>query len=122
MPRRKTIISHDLQTTTLEELSKNHGISYSTLARRYQRGVRGSELLKEGRICDSRSTTVLIGSEKLTLAEVARRAGLKYSTVYQRYRRGLRGADLLGADMRRQPNLTDPTPAPVHIPAGWTKS
>ena len=83
------------EVRTLAEWSELYGLLYRTIHKRYERGIRGEDLLdKENELTKSALKTEING-ETHTLEEWARRSGVQIRTLRKRYERGIRGEDLL---------------------------
>ena len=76
--------------TSIAELSRQSGISWTELDRRYKAGKRDDELIapvREAELFD-------VNGEQLTLMEASTVLGIPYSTLKGRHAQGLRGDDL----------------------------
>lgn len=75
---------------TLSQLSREYGISWSGLKRRYENGLRDDDLVEQGTI-----GAIVVNGEKTTLEALSISTGIPKPTLAGRYQKGLRGAELL---------------------------
>jgi predicted DNA-binding transcriptional regulator AlpA len=78
---------------TFRELSRLAGVSYTTIYDRYQKGLRGDELIAPKKI--KKGKPIEVEGTITTLPELSRKTGIFYQTLVRRYNKGLRGKELL---------------------------
>jgi len=89
-------VTIDGKDYTINQLSKWQHLSAQTLNNRYDRGIRGEELLEIRKHPDNRQgLKVWIDGEELTLREVAEKYKISQTCIVARYKNGYRGKDLI---------------------------
>ncbi|EHJ08411.1 hypothetical protein [Staphylococcus simiae] len=77
---------------TVLEFSLKYGVPISTILTRYNRGIRGEELII-GKI--ERAQKFDVNGEMLTIKEIAEKAGATDSAIYNRIKQGYKGDALI---------------------------
>jgi DNA-directed RNA polymerase specialized sigma24 family protein len=89
--RRHRLFEVNGKKLNLIDVSKEVGISMTTLQRRLKRGLSEQQAIssKDYRKCDRKCRLFLVNGKKLSLAEAAKEVGIAMSTIKRRLKRGL---------------------------------
>lgn len=80
---------------SLASLAKAHGLSKQLVWYRYQKGIRGNELVRPVSDIPTGKAIVVNGVAHPSISELARAHNLNIRTVRARHKRGLRGEELI---------------------------
>jgi hypothetical protein len=98
----------------LHKLSKETGIQYTTLYRRYKKGIRDDSIIINTNPKKGRPTIYMveIDGEEISLKYLSKETGISYTTLKNRYLAGARGKEIL--KRRRKKDGNSKSPKPLH--------
>ncbi|MEH7495444.1 hypothetical protein, partial [Neobacillus niacini] len=93
----KVYITVGNQTKTINEWSKEKGLSNTIISKRYKSGIRGEELFAYNR----KIIQVEIDGVTNSLSGWSKETGIRLTTLLQRYNKGIRGKDLIAQTKKK---------------------
>ena len=97
----------------LHKLSKETGIQYTTLYRRYKKGIRDDSKYSISEATQRKCVYMVeIDGEEISLKYLSKETGISYTTLKNRYLAGARGKEIL--KRRRKKDGNSKSPKPLH--------
>lgn len=90
-------IEYDGRVYELGELAKVAGVSRQCLAKRYESGKRGDEL-----VCPLKIKKIRYGEQYLTVAQLASTLGIPKITIYKRISRGFTDEEIINGKRNKK--------------------